>query len=252
MKILTSILAFVFLSGCGGANVLGVGEIGEVSDQVPILMYHYVREVDKVWDPLGWNLSVSPELFERQMEYLQGSGYSSISMGDFLLGHADERSVVLTFDDGLSDFYATALPILEKYNFKASNAVISGFIGREGHMNEDEIFEIMESGVEILSHSVYHKNLASLSDADIRFEVSSSRDDLEERFGVNIRGFVYPSGKFDRRVMRILGEEGYSFALSTEYGEADLGEHDLMLLPRIRVDNRGGYEGFVKRLEELE
>lgn len=252
MKTFISILTFVFLSACSGANVLGVGEVEVVSNKVPVLMYHYVRDVDKVSDPLGWNLSVSPELFERQLKYLKDSGYSSISMEDFLLGRASEQSVVLTFDDGTEDFYSTALPLLKKYNFTASNAVVSGFIGREGNMNADEISELVKFGIEILSHSVSHKNLASSSDDDIRFEVASSRDELEKRFGINIRGLVYPSGKFDRDVVRILEEEGYSFALTTQYGEADLSEHDLMLLPRIRVDNRGGYESFVKRLEELD
>src|SRR5262245_22113514 len=46
----------------------------------PILMYHYIRTVDQGSDPLGYELSVTPEDFNSQMNWLHEQGYIGMRM----------------------------------------------------------------------------------------------------------------------------------------------------------------------------
>src|SRR5262249_48520329 len=76
--------------------------------RVPILMYHYVRISPNPSDRLGFNLSVTPADFSRQMDWLAANGYHPIDFDDlrgYLLGREDlpSRPVILTFDDGYRD-----------------------------------------------------------------------------------------------------------------------------------------------------
>src|SRR3981081_1259415 len=47
---------------------------GRPSIRVPILMYHYVRVNPDARDRIGFNLSVTPGDFARQMDWLAGAG----------------------------------------------------------------------------------------------------------------------------------------------------------------------------------
>lgn len=240
-------------TGLGRDIGLGNDEkkLAETETKVPIIMYHYVRNVDKNADPLGWNLSINPGDFEKQLAWLKEQGYRGVHLADLMDGKVPEKGVVLTFDDGLEDFYTTALPLLKKYGFTASNAVITGMIGANEHMNTEQIKGSIKAGVEITSHTIGHLDLAKQSEAEVRRQVRESRDFLEKTFGIGVTGFVYPSGKYNDAVVRILAEEGYKIAVTVEYGEADLVSANLLLLSRVRIDNRDGFEGFVKKMEAV-
>ncbi|MBO0686827.1 MAG: hypothetical protein J2P45_27075, partial [Candidatus Dormibacteraeota bacterium] len=86
---------------------------GQPSVHVPILEYHYVRVNPNPADQLGFNLSVTPANFAAQMAWLAGHGYHPIDIRDlraYFAGQVDlpAEPVVLSFDDGYSDFYTEA------------------------------------------------------------------------------------------------------------------------------------------------
>ncbi|MCK9186741.1 polysaccharide deacetylase family protein [Candidatus Gracilibacteria bacterium] len=222
-----------------------------VSTKIPILMYHYVRNVDKNFDPMGWRLSISPEYFEEQMKYLKENGYTTINLKDIEDGKVPEKSIVLTFDDGLEDFYTTALPVLQKYGFTASNAIITDMIGNKGHMTMEQLRACRSAGIEIISHSKSHSSMSSLSKNNLLSQILDSGDFLKNNFGVEPLSFVFPSGKYNKLVIKTLKENGYKIALTTNEGEANLSNDDMLILPRIRIDNRRAISGFQKTLEEL-
>ena len=225
-------------------------DVVEAQSKVPILMYHYVRDIDINYDQIGWNLSISPEDFEKQLQYLSDNNYQTIHLEDLLDGTVPEKSVVLTFDDGLSDFYTTALPLLQKYEMTASNSIITGMVGDGNHMTIQEIQECLDAGIEITAHTVTHPNLSALSEEDVRAQIEESRAYLESTFGIDLDAFVYPSGKYNDDVVALLNEAGFEVAATTQFGVADLESDNMLTLPRIRIDNRDGYEGFVKKIEE--
>jgi peptidoglycan/xylan/chitin deacetylase (PgdA/CDA1 family) len=252
--LLISCVGVTFISCSGKEEVMVESEVEEVEVQlvseVPILMYHYVREVDWDSDPLGWRLSINPDDFEKQLSYLRDEGYKSVHLSELLDGEVEENSIVLSFDDGLEDFYTNALPLLSEYGFTASNAVVTGMVGDHEHMSEEQIKECINAGIEIISHTVSHPDLRNLSEGELIAEIVDSKKYLEETFELDVKSFVYPAGKFDDSTLAVLNESGYGLALTTDFGVADLSE-DLLLLPRIRIDNRDGFEGFVEKMEGM-
>ncbi len=222
-----------------------------VSTKIPILMYHYVRDVDRNIDPMGWRLSISPYYFEEQMKYLKENGYTTINLKDIEDGKVPKKAVVLTFDDGLEDFFTNALPILQKYGFTASNAVITDMIGNTGHMTMDQLRACSVYGIELISHSKGHFSMSNLNKDRLGLEISDAKDFLKNNFGVDPVSFVFPSGKYNKLVIKTLKENGYKIALTTNEGEADLSDDDMLILPRVRVDNRRAFLGFKKVLEEI-
>ena len=87
--------------------------------QVPILMYHYIRDYQNPRDPVGINLSIAPALFAQQMQYLSSHGYTPITLDKLAAifagkAHAPAKPIVLTFDDGYKDLFTAAFPILKR------------------------------------------------------------------------------------------------------------------------------------------
>src|SRR5581483_3240766 len=94
--------------------------VGRQSIHVPILMYHYIRVNPNPADRLGFDLSVTPEDFNSQMDWLAGHGYHPIDFNDLRAYFAGqrplpERPVIVTLDDGYRDLYTTAYPILRAH-----------------------------------------------------------------------------------------------------------------------------------------
>lgn len=89
-----------------------------------ILMYHSVLEDPNREDDSLGGIIHSREVFQAQMEML-AKKFRPVPLdevGLFLKGEADipERAVVVTFDDGYTDNYETAMPILDRVGIPAT------------------------------------------------------------------------------------------------------------------------------------
>jgi peptidoglycan/xylan/chitin deacetylase (PgdA/CDA1 family) len=230
-------------------SVLEKNDSENSQTEIPILMYHYVRLVDKKNDPLGYNLSIEPDLFEKQLAWLKENNYNTIPIKDIADGGASPKSVILTFDDGYQDFYAEAWPLLKKFGFTASIGIIAQKIDQSGYLTGSEIEELSANRIEVLSHSLTHPDLTKISSSQLQKEISESKRILEEKFDVRLDTFVYPSGKYDNEVLKATAGAGYRIGLTTEFGSADL-KGDLLKLSRIRIDNRDGLEGFISKVSD--
>lgn len=194
---------------------------------VPILMYHYIRDYTDESDPLGIQLSVSPAVLRKQLQNLKDEGYETISLEEFANGKTKPKSIILTFDDGSSDHYQNALPILKELQMKATFFIVTGFIGRGNYMTAQEITELKDAGMEIGGHSIDHKNLASLTYEAAYDQISSSLRSTDPVF-------AYPSGKYSSLTDGIIKELGVKATVTTNLGVAS-NQSDFTLLPRIRV-----------------
>jgi len=82
------------------------------------------------------------------------------------------------------------------------------------------------AGIEFVSHTVSHGNLAAASRDEARSELADSRRALEEKLALPVQFFVYPygepftSGSPEARemVLALLRESGYAGALTTSSG----------------------------------
>lgn len=203
----------------------------------PILMYHYVRTVDGAVDPLGYELSIAPELFEQHMAWLAQNGYTGIRV-ELLVrcirGEAlcPPKPVAITFDDGYSDAYDMALPILQRYGFSATFYIISGAVGQPGYMNWEQLAVLRDTGMEIGSHTISHPDLTQLDVGELARQVTQSKQDLERALGITITSFCYPTGLYNATVEEQVRVAGYSNAMTTRW---DNDYSNALALPRRRV-----------------
>lgn len=87
-----------------------------------IICYHGVSIDDEhEWRPA---LYFSAERFEQRLQMLKFGEYSVVNLADGIerlyQGKLPPRSVALTFDDGMHDFYSRAFPLLKTYGFTAT------------------------------------------------------------------------------------------------------------------------------------
>lgn len=87
-----------------------------------ILCYHGVADFGQE----QWNggLFLSTRVFENRLQRLVDGGFRVLGLREALCrvaaGTLPQKSVVLTFDDGLHNFYQVAWPILKRYQFPAT------------------------------------------------------------------------------------------------------------------------------------
>ncbi len=217
--------------------------------QIPILMYHYIRDYQDQNDKIGIGLSVSPENLARQLSELKHLGYTSVGFNDVAAGTLPEKPVIITFDDGYDDAFTQALPILQKEGMKAVFYIVSGKLGHNHYMTNEQMVAMHREGMEIASHTVDHQSLATLSPDRQRAELADSKKALETLLGgVPVLDFCYPSGKYNDVTLGLAAELGYRSATTTQPGVATGQEFtgDQYQLPRVRVSNGTSLVGLLK------
>ncbi len=202
-----------------------------VDNGVPILCYHGILDV-----PWGQaNLFVKTNDFEEQMKYLNESGYTPIFASEIANAKQYKKPIIITFDDGYKDVYTNAFPILKKYNIKANIYIISGWINGDVYMSTADLKEMASSPlIEVGSHTVSHKALATLGESQIEEEVKNSQENLQEVTGQKVDVIAYPTGSFDDRVINIT-KKYYKYGLSTIKGKENPEKLNTYSLRRIYV-----------------
>ncbi len=208
--------------------------------RVPILMYHYIGNNPNPADRARDSLSVSPDKFEAQLQYLANNGYTPISLDTLWAifnGQAGSpaKPVVLTFDDGYMDFYYNAFPVLRKYGFHAVAFIPTGLMNQGYYLSWGQIKEMANSGlISFEAHGVTHKSLTSLSYAALKSELETSKAVLEGQTGQRVNFLAYPGGSANGLTMRLASLAGYVGGAGTWFGKAS---YPSMILPRIRINN---------------
>ena len=195
----------------------------EVPPYVPIMMYHYVREVDPEEDEMGYNLSIHPETFEQHAQWFQEQGYTTVRMETLarcLRGEEQcpEKPVALTFDDGYEDAFTNALPILERYDMTATFYIVTEFVGQPGYMTWKQIKKLHAQGMEIGSHTLTHADLTARNKDAARKEIRRSRTILREKIDAPVVSFCYPTGAYNAQVAEMVRNAGYTNAVTTYPG----------------------------------
>lgn len=220
---------------------------------VPILMYHYIRELPpNTPDQLGYGLSIPPKLFEQQLQYLAGAGYTSVSM-DNVAAHITKgtalpaKPVVLSFDDGYADFYTAAWPLLKKYKLSATVYLVVDFLDKPGYMSWPQAQELRDAGVEIGAHTLDHIDLAIQPLPSAKHQITDSGTILRQRLNAPVTTFAYPSGQYNANTVKIVGESGFSSAVTTAFGSRHTAKN-LLTLARVRVQGGVSMPNYIKNL----
>lgn len=208
---------------------------------LPILMYHYVEEVQDKNDKGRINLSVHPKIFEGVLESLQTAGYVSYFVRDIPEIFAgtirlEKKSIALTFDDGYEDFYTDVYPLLKKYHMRSTLYVVNNRVNTPDYVTLDQLKEMIKSGlVEIGGHTLDHKNLQFASHEEATEQIVESKKRLEKDLGITLESFAYPYGGFQAKVTeQIVKDAGYTVAVSVDKGSYHTPDN-LYTLYRLRA-----------------
>ena len=219
--------------------------------EMPVIMYHRVIKDESEKGVHGTYVTV--EQFEEQMKYLKKKGYETVTFKDLLNNRykqrfdKDKKWIMLTFDDGYKDNYENAFPILKKYQFKGIIYVLDGIeynkwdVDNPGNpekrftlMNQDELLEMQNYGIEFGGHTSTHPRLAELSTEQVKSEIINSKSNIEKIIGKELLSFAYPYGSLNEEVKRIPQEAGYKFAVATDSGSIVFSD-DLFEIRRIGI-----------------
>ena len=221
----------------------------------PILLYHAVGEpVEIEWPP---SLILPASLFEAHLQYLTKEDYKVVSVEELVSllqnGGNLDKVVAMSFDDGYRNNHTDALPLLKKYNAKASFYVVHRDIGKTIYMDNDRLLDLLANGMEIGSHTINHAPLALIDPKYLPWEVGSAKKFIEKNLdGYNLKGIAYPNGGYNAKVIEAVKEYKFTYGLT---GKVGANTHQSFQkapyeLQRISiVDDGNGLEGFKRRLE---
>lgn len=226
---------------------------------VPILMYHHVGTAPETANATHKGLTVSPAEFESQVAWLKDNGYTSVSINQLhthIVNTAStwpSKSVIFTFDDGYTDVFENAVPILKKYGFTGSFAIITSFPGQTQGDNYyatwDQITNAKNAGMEIICHTQNHFDGSStkFSSEFIYQNLTGCQQDLKNHFGSASPYLVYPYGHFTPEYVSEAVKAGFVMSFTVQ-GGSYVNPDDLMHIPRVRVNPNESIERFVEKL----
>jgi peptidoglycan/xylan/chitin deacetylase (PgdA/CDA1 family) len=184
-------------------------------------------------------MSVSPAVFDTQMQWIADHGYTTVTMdtaADILAGKRNDiaKPVVITFDDNNLTQYTLALPILEKYHQIAVFYLVTNRLANAGVIDAERAKDLHRRGMDVESHSVTHSTLTALSLKRLDQELVESKKTLEALLGKTVSHIAYPSTAHNKTVRAHAAAAGYVTGTIMDPRPAK-GTDDLFKLPRIMM-----------------
>lgn len=281
LKVKKKIIAVILTLICGMVFILfAIRPSAEKSERkgvfVPIIMYHSILKDEAA----RGEYVVSPAQVERDIQYLKENGYTAIFVNDLIRyvnygGTLPEKPVILTFDDGTYNNMTYLMPLLERYDFKASISVVGSYTVRDSESGEepnpaysylrfDDINSMRESGsVEFCNHTYDMHSLGQRTGIcrmegenyeDYRSifikDVLGWQDLLNENCGFKPNVFTYPYGASGDSARRLVKNSGFEASMGVEEKPNYIIKDDPDCLFDLNRYNRSGLidtEDFMKR-----
>lgn len=193
--------------------------------RVPILMYHHVSPLPDKPDQIRIGLTVLPDNFEKQLQFLKSKGYEGVDFYQMYyaitLGwELPAKPIIFTFDDAYDDVYDFAFPIMKKYGYTGTVFVPTQFIdeGRADYMDWEQLMALRKAGWRLEPHTKTHEEVDGRSRDWLVYQLFGSMETLQYYLGYQPRFFAYPSGAYDDKAIDMLKEVGYWGAVTTKGG----------------------------------
>ena len=198
---------------------------------IPVLMYHNIAEK---YAASADGANITPKRFEEHMQGILDRGYTPIFVADYYNSvergqSLPENPIIVTFDDGYLSNYEIAFPILKRLGIPATIFVVTSTVGATAesgivgtsHFTWEQAREMQQSGIiDIHSHSHTHRDMTSLSPAQLQEELRLSRYLIERNLGKNCYVFSYPFGKYNRETSQRARAAGYRMQILVNYAES--------------------------------
>jgi peptidoglycan/xylan/chitin deacetylase (PgdA/CDA1 family) len=186
-------------------------------------------------------LYVPPSEFAAQMRALKDAGWHAVTM-DQLAAYWERgvplgtgKPVVLTFDNGYRSQYTQALPVLRQLGWVGNeNVQLSGLPPSQGGLTAEQVRGLIAAGWELDTQGYNHADLIRLGPEALHYQVAVTRRTLQQRYGVPVNWFCYPSGHYNATVIAAVKAAGYAGSTTVVPGWAARAE-DRYRLHRLRV-----------------
>jgi peptidoglycan/xylan/chitin deacetylase (PgdA/CDA1 family) len=203
--------------------------------QAPILVYHSIDEFP------GHGLKglyVTPENFEKQMNYLKEHGFTLLTFERWQEQQKVNKPIFITFDDGYKN-NLKAFSIFNKLKDKnftpaATIFTISDFIGRPNRLTASDLRLLADSDYySIQSHTATHPDLTKIQDYE--YQLKTSKEKIEKITKKPVIALSYPFGSYNNRVV-IETKKYYQFGLTDSANPKSAGiDNENYLLPRTYI-----------------
>jgi peptidoglycan/xylan/chitin deacetylase (PgdA/CDA1 family) len=198
-----------------------------------VFNFHHVEQDLK--RPERKHITVTPAGLKRFIGTLRALGLEIVSLRDALANPgwiADNRKVALTFDDGYENNYDFAAPVLEAEHCPATIFVLPGRFEGTNEWDQGDLPEAQRDRLMTLdqmralarspyitfgSHGMLHRDMKTLPDEEIQWELQESHRILQESLGDSyLPLFAYPWGHYDDRVLSLMEASPYQAAFTVE------------------------------------
>lgn len=143
---------------------------------------------------------------------------------------ANDKVIVLTFDDAVKSHRSYVAPLLKELGFGATFFVTYRWMEDEANfMSWEDIREIHEMGFEIGNHTWTHRDMGDPQNARKLAGELGLVNFMLQKQGVPVpTTFAYPGNKFGPEALSVLQSGGYAFARrgmqpEKEYGKIEMG-----------------------------
>jgi len=246
------------------SNIAYASENASDSVKLPILMYHSVLK------SRNGTYIVSPSQLEQDFKQLVTCGYTAVTCDEIIdyvdgVGSLPEKPVLITFDDGHYNNMYYALPLLKKYNLKATLNVIgkfSDFSTTSGdidnpnysHVTWNEVAEMSAEGIMEIGNHTYnmhnYKPRFGLSqkygESDEQYVTTLKKDIgklqkiLFESTGKQCKVLAYPFGKYNNLAEQTLVDMGFRIMFTCNEGINTITKGKTECLYKLKRINRSG------------
>ena len=234
--------------------------------RVPVIMYHSIGYSD---DPY----TITPETFEEHLRAIRDNGYTPVPLQE-LVDYVDkdqnlpDKPMVITFDDGYTDNYTYAFPLLKKYNCRATIFVIGSSVGKSTYKNtanpitphfdynmarEMNLSKLVS--IQSHTHDMHQAEQYELTDKvrenvlplegeafmdyirSVKEDFVESKSKLEGQIGSPVIALAYPSGRYNAFTESVVRNLGIRVTVSTTIGTNYIRKYDKESLYRLNRFN---------------
>jgi peptidoglycan/xylan/chitin deacetylase (PgdA/CDA1 family) len=210
--------------------------------RVSVLGYHDFSETAAETEMI-----IRTSKFRKQMEAIRNAGLPVIKMEDFQAWKRGEKeiqdkSLVITIDDGWKAVYTDAYPILKEFGYPFTLFLYKNYVDGGGKaLTSAMIEEMRKNGATIGSHSVshsypgsYRRKGAEAYEKFLRLELGESKKFLDEKFKVRVTTYAYPGGIHTPEMDPLAKEFGYEHLFTVLPGKIRRSNDD-HTLPRYII-----------------
>ena len=140
------------------------------------------------------------------------------------------KALTLSYDDAVIED-ERLIDIMLRHGLKGTFNINSGAYNQEGYerpvgewrhcrLSKSEVAKLYQKeGIEPAIHSYTHPHLEALPVAQASYEILRDRAELEELFGVMVRGGAYPFGTYNDETVQALKDAGIVYCRTTKSTE---------------------------------